>query len=325
MSNLTGFREFLEKNNLEEDIIEQAILIVRDLLKFLNIESKNSPTVDDISNFSKYLIENDRNRYDNYIHLYRYGLFSKNDNLVIGILELIDGREMLPNFSKRLIEEYSQEFRDTIFGDYQLPPSGTNLKEHNKCAIQLFERYLKAVSKAEADKFFVKGLRDKYTQSYVNPKEMFNKSSNLDEFLDWYRDNFVNNIKKHRDDSTLFYIQEVDDKFVEYASTVTETGRRDGNVINITKIPYLTKEYLEADTQNMKNYYCCHNPLFREALIDGEHGLDPVLCNISAGYYKNFWEAIFECSVKVCVKESVIMGHENCKFVVHIPDVIKLD
>lgn len=117
---------------------------------------------------------------------------------------------MLPNFSKRLIEEYSQEFRDKIFGDYQIPPFGTNLNDHNKYAIKLFERYLAAVSEEGADRFFAIGLRDKYTQSYVRPKEMYDKSKNLDEFLDWYRDNFINNIKKHRDDSSLFYIQEVD-------------------------------------------------------------------------------------------------------------------
>jgi hypothetical protein len=109
MVNLDGFREYLEKANMEEDKINKAIIMVDELLIFLNIdESINELTIDDVFNFSKFLIEKEMNNYDNYILLYRYGLFSKSENLVIGILEIIDGSEMLPNFSKRLTEEYGQ-------------------------------------------------------------------------------------------------------------------------------------------------------------------------------------------------------------------------
>jgi hypothetical protein len=39
-------------------------------------------------------------------------------------MELIDGSEVLDNFSRRLIEEFGQEARNEIYGDIEGPPLG---------------------------------------------------------------------------------------------------------------------------------------------------------------------------------------------------------
>jgi len=43
-------------------------------------------------------------------------------------------------------------------------------------------------------------------------------------------------------------------------------GRREGNVIYETKIPYMTKLYLAETDPKLKRYYACHCPWAREAI-----------------------------------------------------------
>jgi hypothetical protein len=57
-------------------------------------------------------------------------------------------------------------------------------------------------------------------------------------------------------------------------------------------------------------------------LKDEDQPIDPIFCNCSGGYYKNYWEAVFDQPVKVELLESVLMGDQVCKFALHLPPEI---
>ena len=104
---------------------------------------------------------------------------------------------------------------------------------------------------------------------------------------------------------------------------MTEAGIRDGNQVIMTKIPYMTKQYLKAIDEQEKRYYYCHCPWVRESLLnENPTTIDPVFCNCSGGYYKNFWEAVLDQPVKVELLESVLKGDSVCKFALHLPSDI---
>jgi len=328
---LVGFKEYLQEylqeRNLDTDIIPAAINIVNEFDDFLSKSGKSveEATYNDLHDFSAYLIDNKKNSFDNYVNLLRYGYFKKNNQLIIAAMENLDGSEVMVNFSKRLVEEFGEEVRNEIFDDIEVLPLGLHPKKKPEITKKVIERFLAKVNHEKCTAFLANGLRDKYPQSYKSAREKFLKAKNIDEFLEIQRLDFIDTLRKNQEEDTLFFTQEINNKVLEYVKNqqgMTEAGIREGNKVIMTKIPYMTKQYLNETDDMKKKYWYCHCPWVREALLEEDQPVDPIFCNCSAGYYKNFWEAVLDQSVKVEVVESVLKGDSACKFALHLPQEI---
>ncbi|MFW9965392.1 MAG: hypothetical protein ACFFCX_17600, partial [Candidatus Sifarchaeia archaeon] len=258
---------------------------------------------------------------ENYAALYRFANFQKNNELIIATLEIIDGREMIENFYNRLNEEFGQQVRDEIFDGIGVPPLGICPESKPEITKKLVERFLAKFDEETAKAFFEIGLRNKYTQSYVAPCQLFSETENIDEFLKLRHQNLLTDLQNHMDEGTLFFTQEIDSEVISYVRDrpTIEGGIRDGNRVIITKIPYMAKQFIHATNDRMKRYYFCHNPWIRAALKEEDQPINPVFCGCSAGYFKNFWEAVLNQPVRVEVLKSVIKGNDVCEFALHLP------
>ncbi len=320
---LDEFNNYLQERELNTDQIKVAIDILKEFSQFLAQHDKSieNAIYDDLHAFSAYLIENEKNSFDNYVSLLRYGHFKKNNELIIASMEILDGSEIFENFSKRLTEEFGSDIRDAIFSDLEVPPLGLHPQKKPEITKQLIERFLAEADREDCIEFLSQGLRDKYTESYRRPRELFLEAGNLDKFLQVKHQNFVKTLEKHFQEKTLFFTQEVDELVIDYVKRdqTIEAGVREGDQVIISKIPYMTKQYLEATDEKNRRYYYCHCPVFREALQEEDQPVDPIFCHCSGGYYKNFWEAVLEQPVKVELRESVLSGNEVCKFALTLP------
>lgn len=320
---LSSFKEYLQEKKLDSEKIAAAVNLVRDFDDFLSTAEKSvdAATYDDLHSFSAHLIEDGKNSFDNYVALLRFGYFRKNTPLIIATMELVDGREMIANFSKRLIEEFGENVRNKIFGDSPVPPLGLHPKQKPEITKKLVERLLAKVGREKSKEFLAVGLRDKYTESYKQARETFLQTDNIDDFLKIKYQRLLKTLDQHLREKTLFFTQEVDENVMAYVQNdpTIEAGVREGNQVVITKIPYMTKPYLEATKEREKRYYFCHCPWVREALLEEDQPIDPIFCHMSGGYYKNYWEAVLEHPVKVELLESVIRGDAVCKFALQLP------
>ncbi|MFX0091893.1 MAG: hypothetical protein ACFFBD_09040 [Candidatus Hodarchaeota archaeon] len=323
---LDGFKEYLQERKLDTDKIGAAVNIINEFRTFLSRHKKSVDTAsyDDIYNFSAYLIENETNIFENYVNLLRFGYFTKNNEVIVASLEIIDGSEMIENFSKLLIAEFGEKVRNEIFEGIGIPPLGIHPSKKPEIIKKLVDRFLARVGSKKCKEFFEIGLRDKYTESYKKPTELFQQINNVDEFLRIRHQNLIKTLENHLQKGTLFFTQEVDKEVISYVkkNPTIESGLREGSRVIITKIPYMAKQFIHETDEKKKRYYYCHNPWIREALIDEEQPITPLFCGCSAGYFKNFWEAVLDQPVRVEVLESVIGGDKICKFALHLPQEI---
>lgn len=321
--NLNSFGEYLKGQNLNKDQIKQSISIVSRFKDFLLKSGKKLETAsyNDLYDFSDTLIADTTNTIENYISLYRFGVFQQNKELTIATLEIIDGREMIENFYNRLHEEFGQQVRNEVFEGIGIPPLGISPKLKPDSTKKLVERFLEKCDYETAKHFFEIGLRNKYTQSYVAPAQLFSETDNIDEFLKLRHENLIATLQNHFEEETLFFTQEIDEEVISYvrAHPTIEGGIREGNRVMITKIPYMAKQFLHTTDDKMKRYYFCHNPWIRDALKEEDQPINPVFCGCSAGYFKNFWEAVLGQPVRVEVLKSVIAGDDVCEFALHLP------
>lgn len=236
-------------------------------------------------------------------------------------MEVLDGQEVIENFSKRLANEYDQELRDYIFDGIEIPPLGISPKEKPEYTKKLVARLEKKIGTEGCAKFLNRGLRDRYEESRKPHREKFLKSKTIDEFLEQKHKDFVAELESHLKNDTLFFTQEITEAVLDHVKndSCVESGIREGDKIIVKKIPHMAKEYLAEKDEQKKRYYYCHCPWIKEAFKESDKPISPVFCNCSAGFYRAYWEIVFDEPVQVDVLESLLMGDSICKFAVHIP------
>ncbi|MGD2247750.1 MAG: DUF6144 family protein [Candidatus Methanofastidiosia archaeon] len=322
------FREFLEKNKIEKDTIETSVKLVK---KFDNFLKKRGSTIDtstaeDFYEYSSYLISQGENTFDAYISILRYGYFSDNSTLCIKALEVLDGCEVMENLSRRLSEEFGEDFRNKIFGETPLPPLGVHPKKKPGYTKKLLPKLIETLGITRCAEFLNKGLRDRYEEWRKPDREKFLASKNIDEFLKNKRQEYIKELEEHYQKGSLYFTQKITKEVLDFVKNdpMIEGGVRKGDKIIVKKIPHMAKEYLMESDPQKKKYYYCHCPWVKEALLESEQPIDPVFCNCSAGYYKAYWEIVLDQPVKVTVLKSILKGDSVCTFEISLPkDIVK--
>ncbi len=123
-----------------------------------------------------------------------------------------------------------------------------------------------------------------------------------------------------RDEDELWYTVEIDDEVLDFITSdpEMEVGRREGNKVFITKVPYNAVRYLHATDAMTKRYYTCHCPLLREAILN-DWPISPDVCNCSLGHASHYLAGL-DTEIRGEVLESAVKGDTRCRFVFYLPD-----
>jgi hypothetical protein len=158
-------------------------------------------------------------------------------------------------------------------------------------------------------------------KAYLPERKAFMESQGIDDFLKRRHKEYIDELEQHMKERTLYFTQEIDKQVLDYVrnTPTCQNGVREGNIIYVTKIPYMAKQYLNEKNERMKRYYYCHCPWVREAIKSGID-ISPNFCYCSAAFEKRPWDVIFDQSVKADVIETVLKGDLICRFAIHIPE-----
>ncbi|MCK4637032.1 MAG: hypothetical protein KAT49_04045 [Methanomicrobia archaeon] len=320
------FRKFLENNKIEKETIEVSIKVIKEFDEFLQKRGNNIDTAspEDFYEYSVYLINQGQNTFENYVSILRYGLFKNSNDLYVAVMEVLDGREVMENLSKRLIEEFGEDFRNEIFEKISLPPLGIHPKEKPEYTKKLIPRLEEKLGVKRCTEFLNQGLRDRYEEGRKPDREKFLKSKNIDEFLENKHWEYIKELEQHYKEGSLYFTQEITKEVLELIKNdpSIEVGIREGDTIIAKKIPHMAKEYLKETDEQKKRYYYCHCPWVKEALLESKQPISPIFCNCSAGYYKVYWEIVLDQPVQVEVVESILKGDSVCTFAIHLPQEV---
>ncbi|NHK31560.1 MAG: hypothetical protein FK730_09425 [Asgard group archaeon] len=324
--NVEDFRKYGKENGLSDEIISRVIDNKKEFNEFLK-ESKrnaNSAITEDVHRYAQHLIKIGKNNRETFFALIRYSNFSKNDEMLIALWELLDGSNVPDNLSKTLDEMVKPEIVKKILEGIDFPPLGTTADKKPIITKKVVERLVENLDEKTCHKVLVNNLHGIPKESIKKQREAFLKAKNVDEYLNERRENFIKSLEKIRDEKRLFFTQELDDKVIEHVKNnpQIEGGVRKGNIVYAEKIPYMTKKFLNETDENMKKYYYCHCSWVREALKTGDVKVPSKFCDCSAGYYKNQWDVILDQPVDVDTVETIIDGHSRCLFAIHLPDEV---
>lgn len=321
-----GFRAYLADMGASEEAIALAFAMAERFERYardtLAIPVDQMPS-DAVQAFASELIEQGDNTHDNYLALLRFGRFARNNTMVVAMLDVLGGHGVLRKLHGKVGVELGDPARDRIFAGIELPPLGmADNRERARRMQKVVERLEATAGHAVSRRLLGQGLEDLRDEGFAGERRLYEESSGIDEYLRDKGDRFIAELKRIRDEGTLYYTQPVTDEVIAYVEAHPEIrqGVRVGDVLYEAKIPYMAAEYLRETDPQLKAYQYCHCPWARESLRRGEKTVSRVFCNCSAAFHRKPYEVIFGRELETEVLETVLAGDPWCKFAIHLPE-----
>jgi hypothetical protein len=315
---LQGFRILLVNRNVPDDKLAPALALAG---RFDTYLSGKPATAETAWAFSKILIDEGGNTEENYITLVRYCLFIQNHEMYVALVELVDGGEVGGNLYRMIGKRFGKQARQEIFAGIGVAPYGTPTPEKPAYLQPVIERLEAKIGKEACADFLSASLRTLPTRYFLGERRKYYQTGNIDEYLRQRKDDFVARLETCLREGRPFFAQEITEEVIAFVRNDPEMGggRREGNIIYETKIPYLTQKYLSETDPTLRRYYYCHCPWAREAIKNGDVSLAETFCNCSGGFHKKTFEVIFKQTLRVDVLESALKGDDRCRFAIHLP------
>jgi hypothetical protein len=321
-----GFRTYLEGRNLEPKAIDRSVEVVK---RFeLQLETGPAPrslagaTSDDVHRFAARLIESGDNTEENVLALARHARFAANREASVAWLELFDGWEVPANLARKLGELAGDDARGGVFDGLPVPPLGTPAGEKPVFTRELMDRLAAQVDPETCRHTLTSGLHFVPKEAFAAERERYLAAPDIDAFIADEHERYITYLAGLRDSGELYFSQPITDTVVEYVrqTPTCGPGLREGPVVRVTKIPYMADRYLAEEGEIQKRYFACHCMWARESLLHPEASVPPLLCQCSAGFEKQYWDAVLDQPVEVDLIRSVLQGDLACEFRVHLPD-----
>ena len=321
---LIEYKKFLiEKRKLTVNEADQAVEIIKKLKEFSNLKDLSSLNKIELMKFINHLMQTNQNTEQNILALLRYNFFINNKELVIALYELIDGAEVLGNLSDKIKNEFGEKIWQEIFKELTIPKLGDTSEKRPIVMGKVVKRLKQKIPLETCQKILASGLHGGPATPEFKAKEheKFLKAKNIDDFLLKKHNEYLQYLESLMKEDKLYFTQEITPEVFEFVrNNPMISGVRKGKIIEEIKIPYNTKEYLQAKNDIMKRYHYCHCMWVKEAIKNPKIEISPTFCYCSAGFHQQFWEAAFNQPVKIDVVETVLNGDFVCKFVIQIPE-----
>jgi effector-binding domain-containing protein len=97
---------------------------------------------------------------------------------------------------------------------------------------------------------------------------------------------------------------------------------REGNVIFIDKAPQERQKHEEATDPRIRRAAACHCPVIKAAILADET-ISPTFCHCATGWFRPVWEGLLGRPVRIVCEESVLQGHDRCRFAIYLPEDVR--
>ncbi|MFX0065652.1 MAG: hypothetical protein ACFFC7_26055 [Candidatus Hermodarchaeota archaeon] len=323
------FQNFLKENKIEEKQIQIFLSLLNEYQEFLGKQNLTLETVDPkrLVDYTEHLVASKSTQVLDFLRtMINYANYSKKYDFIVEVIDIAESFNAMDTLYSRIAEVYGETIRDDIFEGLTIPPLGVHPEKKPEFTKIIMKRIEDKLGEEKTIKLLAPCLHGRPPDPIEEDKKDYHELG-IDGFLAKKHQNLVQEFEKHRDEGTLSFAQYVDDEVVNYVKNTptVSAGVREGNIIYVTKIPYQTKKYLHAEDERMKRFNYCYCPWVRGAIKNGtEQEISTSFCHCSAGWFKLYWDKIFEQSISIEPVETVLGGALACKFAIYLPENIHI-
>jgi hypothetical protein len=320
------FEKFLKKNGLKEEQIKSFKTEIENYQKYLQKENLTIESVDPnkVVEYTEILVANECDTVLNFLlALWNYANFSKKREFITAAIDLFESYNAMDNLYLRIGEKFGDKIRDELFEGLIIPKIGIHPEKKPDFTKKIMKRIEDKFGEKKVIELLKPCLHGRGGLENIEQDKKYYQEFGIDAFLEKKYKEHIEAFEKHRDEGTYAFAQPVDDEVVEYVKSIPtiSAGKREGNIIYVQKTPYQTKKFLNTDDEKLKKFYCCYCPWVRGALKNGtDKEITKDFCQCSGGWFKLYYDQLFEQPITVEPVETALIDGFECKFAIHLPD-----
>lgn len=321
------YQEYLEKDEVNGNTTQLFLTLLKDYETYLIRENMDLDSVNPnkLVEYTEYLIANDKKNVLDFLRaILSYANFSKKYEFITEAIDIYESYNAMDNLYTRIAKVHGEHIKNEVFKDLIIPPLGVHPEKKPDFTKTIMRRIEEVLGQEPLIELLSPCLHGRPPDDIEGDKKLLTELG-IDEFLLKKHQHMIKRLEKHRDEGTLEFAQKIDEEVINFIedNQMFGSGIRKDNLIYISKIPYQTKRFLNSQDDKLKKYYLCYCPWVRGALKEGsDEDLSNSFCHCSAGWYKLYWDQIFEQSVKVEPVKSALYNDMECTFTIQIPDSI---
>lgn len=325
---LNEIKKYLKEKNMKEEQIETYLTEIKNYQKYLEKENLTLETVvpKKLVEYTEYLVSIECNTVMNFLlAMWNYAIFSNKKEFITEVIDLFESFNAMDNLFLRIAEIHGEKIRDEIFKGLTIPPLGVHPEKKPEFTKKIMKRVEEKLGEEKTIEILKPCLHGRPPDDIEQDKKDYQELG-IDAFLELKHQKYIKSMEKHHDEGTYAFAQPIDDEVLEFVKgiPIISAGKREGNIVYVSKTPYQAKKFLNTDDERLKRFYCCYCPWVRGALKDGtDEEITKSFCQCSGGWFKLYWDQIFEQPIVVEPVETPLTGALHCKFAIHLPkDVI---
>lgn len=320
------FREHLAKGKADEKTIDMYVERLKEYQQYLEKKNQTIDTeniLEELVDYTELLVAEEKISVLEFLRaLMNYGYFTKRNDFIEASLDIAESFNAMDNLYERIGEWHGEAIRDELFEGLTIPPLGVHPEKKPEFTKIILKRVKDKLGEEKVIDLLKPCLHGGLGGNMEQDRKEYQELG-IDAFLEKKRQEKIKEFENHRDNGTPAFAQVVDDSVVEYVKNnkTAALGKREGNYLLVTKNPYQIKRSLETDDVRMKRYYACFCPWVRGAIKNGtEKEVSEHFCQCSGGWYKDYYEQLFEQPIRIEPYETALNGFTSCTFKVYLPE-----
>ncbi len=265
------------------------------------------------------LVDEGKNTVENFSFLMRYYRMTKRHDIFIYLTRYTGFLDVFENIFSRLKERVDSNVYLKITDGFQIPILGTKPTELPAYTSILMNRLKGNLSDDEIAIVLAGNNHGLPSESFLSEKAFYDAAPDLASYLEDLHHRKVAELEEYLAQNKVWFEQAITPEVIDFVKSNQEvlSARLIDDKLYVTKIPYDTLAYLQAESMDKKRYYGCHCPLAREAI-----GKVPALfCYCSGGFTKFPFEVLFGKTLPVKSLETILGGSDICRFEIDLADV----
>jgi hypothetical protein len=314
------FEAFYQRNGISDKFQEAYELINLLEKEFIDLDNIDTKKLDLVI---EHLVNKKINILSNFLILMRYYIVINRHDLYIHLTRYTGFLDVIENILARLKIKVELNLYHLIIEGYQLPFMGVSPNKLPSYIADLMHRLKKHLEEDLINDVLTGNNHGLSERSQIPEKLAYEASDSLENYLKERHQRKVKELEEHWKKNKVWFEQTITEEVVNYVKNNQEilSAKLVNDKLYITKIPYDTVAYLNADKLIDKHYYGCHCPFVREAIKTESHNIPKQFCYCSAGFEKFPFEIILGEKLSIKCLETILGGSSVCRFEIDLSNV----
>ena len=315
-----------DKNHLSDEkyrFAESFLVCVEGFLEEHMMHDLDQLSTEELDDVIRYMVITNQNDVQDFIVLMRYYKMINHHENFIHLTKYTGGYGVIESILAKLTKVAGQSVTKALLEHLNVPVLGTSPQEITSFTAQFITWLEDHLDENQMRRVLADNHHQIPKEAFMEEKVLYESSPTLEAYLKDLHARKIQELECFYHEGRVWFEQSITPEVIEYVKSNQEimSAVLKDDALYITKIPYDTKAYLDAKTEQDENYYLCHCPFAREAIKHQKDNVSANWCYCSGGFTKFPFDIIFDQDLNIEMLASALRGDGACRFKIDLKNI----